>query len=396
MSLGAALDGVRVVDLTRLVPGPYGTLILADLGAEVVKIEEPGIGDYLRLVPPLTEGVGARFRALNRGKRSLCLDLRQAEGREVLLRLAARADVVVEGFRPGVMDRLGVGFGALCAVNPRLILCSITGYGQTGPWAGRAGHDLNFLALSGVLHEMSADGPPRPPPLQIADLVGGGLFGALLVLAALAARTRDPRPRHLDVSMTEGVMSLLGPELAELLAAGPDRPGPGQGLLTGGHALYGVYPTADRQLLSVAALEPKFAAALGDRLGLPVRADDLMASFERRTELRESVAAATARRSLDELEATLGGVDACTEPVLRPEALATHPQHAARGTLRGGAGPGGLSTEGPVHTPGAPAPPDRRAPRLGEHGRQILAELGYASSEIEHLAGIRAVDLPAS
>ncbi len=385
MPLTQALQGLRVLDLTRLLPGPFGTLILADLGADVVKIEQPGAGDYLRMLPPLLDGVGARFRAVNRGKRSVALDLGCVAGREVLLRLARDADVVVEGFRPGVVDRLGIGFSALCEVKPDTILCSISGYGQTGPLAARAGHDLNYLALSGLLAEMAGEGLPRPLPVQIADLVGGGLFGVVAILAGLEQQRRQGGPLHLDISMTEGVLALIGAELADLLAAGKGRPGPGEALLTGGLATYSVYPTADAKLISVGALEPKFSAGLGPLVGFEARADDMLAGPERQRELRAQIAKTLATRNRDVWMEVLGSHDVCCEPALAPDELASHPQHQARGVLRTGETGWGLSADGPVHTPCTRSGPERVAPQLGEHSREVLREAGYDDPQIEAL-----------
>ncbi len=254
----APLNGVRVLDLSRLIPGPFCTLILSDLGASVDKLEDPHVGDYLRVFPPMKRGLSGRFNALNRDKRSLCLDLKKPEGRDALLRLARHYDVVVESFRPGVLDKLGVGFAALARENPRLVMLSISGYGQDGPLRDRAGHDLNYIALGGVL---GVAGPPdRPPPtpaVQLADIAGGALFGAVGILAALYERERTGRGQQVDVSMCEGALAFLIPELGSYDAAGTP-PRRGGELLIGGAACYGVYRTKDGRFLSVGALEPKF------------------------------------------------------------------------------------------------------------------------------------------
>jgi len=385
MPLSQALQGLRVLDLTRLLPGPFGTLILADLGADVVKIEQPGAGDYLRMLPPLIDGIGARFRAVNRGKRSVALDLGCDAGREVLLRLARDADVVVEGFRPGVVGRLGIGFEALCGVKADTILCSISGYGQTGPWVAKAGHDINYLALSGLLSELGGDRTPRPLPVQIADLVGGGLYGVVAILAGLEQRRRTGEPQHLDISMTEGVMALIASELADLLAAGEGRPAPGDALLTGGLATYGAYATADRKILAVGALEPKFSGGLGPLLGFDARPDDLLAGPPRQRELAQKIGDTLATRSRDAWMELLGAHDVCCEPALAPDELRNHPQHKARGVLRTGDTDWGLSADGPVHTPCTRVGPDRVAPQLGQHSREVLREVGYEDATIEAL-----------
>src|SRR5947208_12415021 len=204
------LAGTRILDLTRLLPGGYCTLLLADLGADVVKVEEPGRGDYIRWTPPLVEGQSAGHRALNRGKRSITLNLKSADGVALLHRLAERADVLVESFRPGVMDRLGAGFSSLREANPRLVYCAITGYGQEGPYRDRVGHDINYIGQGGVLGITgTAGGPPVVPGVQIGDLGGGGMAAALGILAALVERGGTGRGRFVDTAMLDGVVSWL-------------------------------------------------------------------------------------------------------------------------------------------------------------------------------------------
>jgi len=213
MSSGMPLTGIRVLDLTRLLPGAYCTQLLADMGADVIKVEEPESGDYMRWTPPLVDGQSALFNALNRNKRSIALDLKTDRGRGSLLRLAETAQVLVEGNRPGVMDRLGLGWSVLHARNPRLVMCSITGYGQSGPYASRAGHDLNYMAIAGGLGlNGTRDGPPIPLSVQVADIGGGGLHPAVSILAALVEVQRDGEGTWIDASMTDaaaGFMALV-------------------------------------------------------------------------------------------------------------------------------------------------------------------------------------------
>ncbi|KPV48097.1 hypothetical protein SE17_39890, partial [Kouleothrix aurantiaca] len=212
--LGSALAGVTVLDLTRLLPGGYCSLLLADMGADVLKIEEPGRGDYLRAFPPLGHTQSRLFTALNRGKRSLTLNLKTERGRKILLDLARRADVLLESFRPGVLDRMGLGYATLRGVNPRLIMCAISGYGQRGPLSARAGHDLNYLGYAGALPQFAprqAEGaaPPVVPGVQLADLGGGAFPATVAILAALFARERSGRGQFLDIAMTDGVLHWL-------------------------------------------------------------------------------------------------------------------------------------------------------------------------------------------
>jgi len=216
-----------VLDLTRLLPGGYCTLLLSDLGADVIKVEEPGRGDYIRWTPPLVDGESAAHRALNRGKRSITLNLKDAEGGALLRRLAARAQVLVESFRPGVMDRLGVGYEALAAENPGLVYCAISGYGQTGPYRDLVGHDINYMGYGGALSMTGArEGPPVVPGVQVGDLGGGGMLGAIGILAALVDRRASGRGRFVDAAMLDGIVSWLSIHAGAFLATG-ETPRPG-------------------------------------------------------------------------------------------------------------------------------------------------------------------------
>src|SRR5512139_2316876 len=242
--LASALAGIRVLDLSRLLPGPFLTMILADMGADVVKIEDPRVGDYLRAFPPAKGGVSGRFLAVNRGKRSLALDLKAPAARDAFLKMVEQADVVVDSFRPGVMDKLGIGYETLAARNPKIVVCSISGYGQTGPYVHRAGHDLDYIGLAGVLAMTGpAGGAPQMPGVQIADLAGGALWSATAILGALVGRERSGKGAHLDISMTEGALALLAAELGNLDCGA--RPTRGTETLNGGMACYGVYATSD-------------------------------------------------------------------------------------------------------------------------------------------------------
>ncbi len=380
------LAGIRVLDLTRLYPGPYLTLVLADLGADVAKVEDPRLGDYLREIPPARAGISGRFLALNRDKRSLALDLKHPAGREVLLRMVERADVVVESFRPGVLARLGVGWSTLSARNPRVILCSISGYGQTGPYRERAGHDLNYIALAGVLAMTgAAGGAPVLPGVQLADLAGGAMWGAVGILAALVGRQATGQGRHLDISMTEGALTLLAAELGSM-AIGGTAPTRGAGTLNGGLACYGVYATADGKYLSVGGLEPKFWAAFNQAIGRKVDLSELILPPEGQARVRAEVQTILATRSRDAWMATFARTDACCEPVLELDELAEHPQHRARGLFFTTDHPG----VGPVEqlrTPVGEAAATRLAPRLGEHSNELLGEYGFSDGEIATLRG---------
>ena len=379
------LDGIRVLDLSRLLPGPFLTMILADMGADVVKVEDPRIGDYMRQIPPAKAGMSGRFLAVNRGKRSLALDLKSDAGKGAFLRMVERADVVVESFRPGVMDRLGVGWETLEARNARLVLCSISGYGKDGPYVDRAGHDLNYLGLAGVLAMGGpAGGTPGMPGVQIADLAGGALWGVTGVLGALVGRGRTGRGAHLDISMTEGALALLCAELGNLDPDG-EAPTRGRAALNGGMACYGVYQTSDGRFMSVGALEPKFWLAFNRAIGRRENLSELAAPAAKQAEVRAEVQAILATRTRDEWVQILAAHDCCCEPVLEMDELEAHPLHRARGVFE--RVPIGEESVLQVRTPAAPARTDRLAPRLGEHSREVLAEYGFDERAIVEALG---------
>jgi crotonobetainyl-CoA:carnitine CoA-transferase CaiB-like acyl-CoA transferase len=377
------LDGIRVLDLSRLLPGPFLTMVLADMGADVVKVEDPRIGDYMRQIPPVKAGMSGRFLAVNRGKRSLALDLKSDAGRDAFLKMVERADVVVESFRPGVLARLGVGWDALERHNGRIVLCSISGYGQNGPYVERAGHDLNYIGLAGVLAMGgAAAGSPAMPGVQVADLAGGALWGATAVLGALVGRGTTGRGAHLDISMTEGALALLCAEMGNLDSGG-EVPTRGRATLNGGLACYGVYETGDGKHLSVGALEPKFWLAFNRAIGRREDVSELVAPPERQAAIRAEVQAILRTRTRDKWAEVLAAHDCCCEPVLEMDEVLAHPLHRARKVFtRVTAGDESVLQ---VRTPVGPARTDRLAPRLGEHSREVLAEYGFDDGEIAAL-----------
>jgi len=255
------LAGVRVLDLTRLLPGAMATLHLADMGADVIKVEDTEAGDYSRSMGRVRDGMSDSFRLLNRNKRAMRLDLKQARGREAFLKLAGRADVVVEGFRPGVVAKLGVGYDAVSAVNARIVYCSISGYGQDGPYAQRAGHDINYIGYAGVGDQIGPAQAPVVPNFQIADLLGGALVPAMGILAALVDARSSGRGRYVDVSMTDAALAHAVFPLLGFLESGK-TPARGTGMLDGGLPCYNVYRTKDARFMAVGALEKKFWATL--------------------------------------------------------------------------------------------------------------------------------------
>jgi alpha-methylacyl-CoA racemase len=377
--LADALKDVRVLDLSRLLPGPFLTMVLADMGADVVKIEDPKLGDYLRAFPPAKGGMAGRFLAVNRGKRSCALDLKDAAQRDTFLAMVEKADVIVESFRPGVMAKLGLDYATLAARNPGIVVCSISGYGQTGPYTHRAGHDLNYIALAGALAMTGeARGTPQLPGVQIADLAGGALWGATAILGALVGRYRTGKGALLDISMTEGALALLAAEIGNMDCGA--RPTRGMETLNGGLACYGVYRTSDDRYLAVGALEPKFWLALNGAIGRPQVAAELIGSPAVQARVRGELAEIFATKTAAEWTAVLAPHDCCVEIVTELEELQALPLHREREvffTIDGGAGIGPvLQVRTPVGRPAKATLP----PRLGEHTAQVLAEYGIQAS----------------
>ena len=374
------LTGIRILDLTRLLPGAFCTMLLADMGADVVKIEEPGTGDYMRWTPPLIAGQSALFNALNRNKRSVTLNLKTGEGRDLLLKLADGAAVLVEGNRPGVMDRLGVGWDVLRARNPKLVMCSITGYGQDGPFAGRAGHDINYAATAGVLGlNGEAAGPPVPLSVQVGDIAGGGMQPAVSILAALLAVERGGEGTWLDVSMTDGAASWLALPFAQ--AGGGEEVGRGAQRLSGRFACYRVYECKGGGYYSVGALEPKFWAALCGALAMPDLVELQFVEGERQARAHREMEALFKTRTRDEWVPVLAPLDACCEPVLDLDEVARHPQIAARRLIEERA-------TGVEVRPAVEMREDWRRldpPGLGEHTAKILGEVGVDATRLEDL-----------
>jgi alpha-methylacyl-CoA racemase len=361
------LTGIRVLDLTRLLPGAYCTMLLAGMGADVVKVEEPGQGDYMRWTPPVVDGQSALFDALNRKKRSVTINLKTGRGRDVLLSLADRADVLVEGNRPGVMDRLRLGWDVLHARNPRLVMCSITGYGQDGPYAQRAGHDLNYMAVAGALGlNGERDGPPVPLSVQVADIGGGGLQPAVEILGALVGVQRGGEGHWIDASMTDGAVSWL--RLAFAAHGAGERVARGDQRLAGRYPCYRVYACKGGGYYSVGALEPKFWTALCQALGRP---DLIERQYSEDRGDHAAVEEIFATRTRDRWQQRLSALDACCEPVLDLDEVASHPQIAARRILE-------RNNQG-------------HAPQLGEHTAEVLAEVGIEGAEIEELKAAGAI-----
>jgi crotonobetainyl-CoA:carnitine CoA-transferase CaiB-like acyl-CoA transferase len=386
----SAFAGVRMLDLSRLLPGPYCSLLFADLGADVIKVEEPGLGDYARGTPPHwgRSGLGAYFLLLNRNKKSVALNLKTEGGKEVFRRLARTADVVLESFRPGVMDRLGLGWAALSALNPRLVYCAITGYGQDGPYRDLVGHDINYMGYAGAL---SVTGPrhggPLMPGVQAADLGGGALLAAFAIAAALHHRAESGRGQFIDAAMTDGVVSWMAPYLGPFFATGRVAVR-GEERLNGGWICYQAFEAADGGWVTLGALEPKFWANFCRLVGredlVPLQYAEGPAREKAEAELR----ALFRTRPRDEWVRLLHTEDVCAGPVLAMDEVVRDPQLRARGLFQEVAHPtlGPIPQVAfPVKLSATPARMETPPPALGADTEAILGELGYDGPAIEAL-----------
>lgn len=365
------LSGVKILDLTRLLPGAVCTMLLADLGANVVKIEDPNGGDYARWMPPAIDGQSVYFRMNNRDKRSLILDLKQAEGVAILKKLVEKADVLVEGFRPGVMARLGCDYDTLRAINPRLVYCAISGWGADGPYVDRSGHDLNYVSIAGLTGAMEN---PQVPGGQVAD-IGGAYIAAAGILAGLFGAARTGEGNFVDVSLFESSLPFVLYPWVEAVTTGLNQPGG----LTGGAACYNIYRTRDQQAISLAALEPKFWSNFCAAVERPDLIPDYL-SPERQPYLRAELTQIFVLKTLAAWRSLLERADCCFAVVNPPGALGDDPHVQARDMVGIGAD-GAPWMRSPIRmgegfTPG-------QVPGYGEHTRAVLTEAGYSEAAID-------------
>jgi crotonobetainyl-CoA:carnitine CoA-transferase CaiB-like acyl-CoA transferase len=372
-----ALDGITVLDLSRMLPGPYCSMILADHGARVIAIEDRRF-----------QADGLFFPTINRNKAHMSLNLKTAEGRKIFLRLAETADVILEGFRPGVTARLGVDFASIQAINPGIVYCSITGFGQNGPLRDRAGHDVNYLSLAGVLDQIGEqDRPPCIPGVQIADIAAGGLNAAIGILLALLARQKTGQGQHIDISMTDGMAAFL--PLAcffnDITGRPPQR---GNAMLSHRYGCYNVYETADGRFVAIGAVENRFWKVLCAHLGLPEYVP-LQYDEDRRREIIACLQGIFKTRTMAQWEAKLGGLDACASPVLTlTEALAAS-HLTERGMVAGYTAPDGRPGTAPgiaVKLSATPGTLRSDPVAFGASTPDILQEMGYTAAQIEGFA----------
>ena len=382
------LDGIKVLDLSRLLPGALCTQHLADMGADVLKIEDPGLGDYSRWIKPLMKVHSGFFLTVSRNKRSLKLNLKKADGKEIFDRLAREADVVFESFRPGVADRLGIGYQDVREINPRIVYCSLSGYGQDGPYRERAGHDVNYCSYAGVTDQCGEwGGAPSLLNFQIADLAGGSLSCAMGILAALVDQQRTGEGRYVDVSMTDCTLAHSVITLARMGIEGAPQ-ARGDDYLTGGIPSYGIYQTADSRYVSLGALEPKFWNAFCAAIERPDLADRGETWGEPGRAIRAELEAIFKAQPLSHWIDFGERVDCCLAPVLTLQESQTNEQLQARKMFVKNHHP----TDGevlqfafPIKFSDFEFSIDRPAPLHGEHTDEVLSSLGYEDSQIKEL-----------
>lgn len=388
--MAGPLSSLKVLDFSTLLPGPFASMVLADLGADIVRVESPTRGDPVQFLPPQTGKVSAAHTTINRSKRSIAVDLKNESGKEVIKALVKEFDIVLEQFRPGVMDRLGVGYEELKKINPSLIYCSITGYGQTGPYKDRAGHDINYLAMAGAAsYTGRKEHGPTPFSLQVADIAGGSFHSVMGILAAVIHRQQTGEGQHIDISMTDAAFSMHALTAPGFLSHGTEyEPDYENTLLNGGH-YYDYYPTKDGRYISVGSLEPQFfsqfiaAAELNDIIGNG-------SMEEQKVKIREVFA----RKTFDEWNAIFSKLDACVEPVLKLSEAVEHPHMQARNMLCEVADAEGnryrqiasafkFSQSKPEYKfAGVPA---------GTHTRELLEEVGMSADAITRLKESKAI-----
>ncbi|MCB1165849.1 MAG: CoA transferase [Leptospiraceae bacterium] len=402
------LKGVRVVDLSLLLPGPLCSMHLADMGAEVIKIENPRVPDMTRLMgshyrsrgsdsSAPADGPTGLFYSINRNKKSISINIKREEGRQVLLKLLETADILLEGFRPGTLEEMGIGYSQLKARFPRLIYCAISGYGATGPSRDRAGHDGNYIAESGLLHLTgSAEGPPVLPGVQIADTAGGSLLALSGILAALFARERTGKGQFVDTGMMDGAFSLLSIHAGELSASG-ELPGRGKMDLSGGLPNYAVYETAEGRHVMLGALEGNFFRTFLKNIGREELMDRLQSdpnSEANREAVRKDLQQFFLAKTYADLQPLFDHTDCCLTPVLSPEEAFHSEQLQARSAAIALDDPdlGPVAAQGsPFHFSETPISFREPPPGHSAHTNEVLQELGYTESELEELRKRRAI-----
>lgn len=392
--MNGPLASLKILDFSTLLPGPFASLLLADMGAQVLRVESPTRMDLVRVLPPHVDGTSASHAYLNRNKRCIALNLKQAGAVEVVKQLVQEYDIVLEQFRPGVMDKLGVGYEALKAINPKLIYVSITGYGQTGPLRDRAGHDINYLALAGVAsYTGRRESGPLPLGVQLADIGGGSLHGVMGLLAAVIHRQQTGEGQQVDVSMTDCAFSLHGMAGAGYLAAGvePEM----EGLALNGGSFYDYYRTRDGRWFSVGSLEPQFMQQFCAAIGRPeLAARGLSPSPEEQQALKREIAIEFEKQDFAQWQESFAALDACVEPMLSLAEAVEHPQLAERGLVtRVPNGKGGEQRQMacPIRFSAGLPEPRHIGAALGAHTAEVMAELGYTDEQVAALKAAKVI-----
>ena len=386
--LTGPLKGLRILDLTRLYPGPLGTMMLADMGAEVIKIEDMNSPDYMRFYPPYLASESAGYLAVNRSKRSIALNLKSKKGLDIFFALVKTADIVVEQFRPGVLDEMGLGYDSARRFKADIIYVSVTGYGQNGPYAQHAGHDINYIGYSGILSTTGSKktGPIIPGP-QIADVAGGAYMTIIACLCALWSRQKSGQGQRVDVSMLDAILPLMTLQMAHYQAAGLS-PAVGEAALSGGLACYDVYRCADEKYIALGILEEKFWKNFCDMAGHPDWLPKQFVIGEEADQLKAEISAFFETKKREEWIATSTDYDICMTPVLEIAEIETDPQIQARNMIIKQTHPlcGKIKGIGvPLKFSATPAKPSGPAPTLGQDTADIMKEIGYKPQEIEAL-----------
>ncbi|MFV3367341.1 CaiB/BaiF CoA transferase family protein [Pseudomonas sp. NY15435] len=392
--MNGPLASLKILDFSTLLPGPFASLLLADMGAQVLRVESPTRMDLVRVLPPHVDGTSASHAYLNRNKRCIALDLKQAEAVEVVKQLVQEYDIVLEQFRPGVMDKLGVGYEALKAINPKLIYVSITGYGQTGPLRDRAGHDINYLALAGVAsYTGRRESGPLPLGVQLADIGGGSLHGVMGLLAAVIHRQQTGEGQQVDVSMTDCAFSLHGMAGAGYLAAGvePEM----EGLALNGGSFYDYYRTRDGRWFSVGSLEPQFMQQFCAAIGRPeLAARGLSAKLDEQQALKREIAIEFEKQDFAYWQERFAALDACVEPMLSLGEAVEHPQLVARGVVTqvpNGKGGEQRQMACPIRFSAGLPEPRHIGAALGAHTAEVMVELGYSDEQVAALKAAKVI-----
>jgi alpha-methylacyl-CoA racemase len=381
-----ALSSLKILDFTTLLPGPFGTMLMADMGADIIRVESPLRPDLVRLLPPIVDGASATHRFINRSKRSLAINLKTEAGVKVIQELVQSYDIVVEQFRPGVMERLGLGYEDLKSFNPALIYCSISGYGQTGPYRDRAEHDINYLSVAGVTYSNGRKSTgPAPMSLQVADVAGGSYHGVMGILAAVIHRQQTGEGQYVDISLTDAAFSMQISTAPNSLVAGvePEL----EEMIFNGGTFYDCYETQDGRHLSIAGIETHFFENICQTLGHPEwSCHALSPDPDVQLMLKTEFTAIIRTKTLAEWEQVFMGVDSCTEPVLSFSEACDHPQIKARELLVKVGEKGSEQVQLACPIKFSETPPSYRFAGVapGEHNMEILGELGYTSDEINH------------